>query len=216
MEDAMATIFEISMSLDGFSAGPDATLEEPLGKGGEQLHEWVFGLASWREAHGLDGGEHNADSDRLAQTVAATGATVMGRRMFSGGAGAWEDDPNANGWWGDTPPFAWPVFVVTHHAREPLVLGDTTFTFLTDGVEAAVEQARAAAGDRNVVDAGGADVGQQAIRAGLVDELVIHQAPVQLGGGVRTLEGLGGVRVELVETIPSEAVTHLRYRVETA
>src|SRR5437868_7661955 len=147
---------DISTSLDGFVAGPEQTLEDPLGKNGMRLHEWAFAASSWRERHGLSGGEQNADAEVVAESLEATGAVIMGRRMFSGGAGPWEDDPNADGWWGDNPPFHVPVFVVTHHEREPLALdGGTTFTFVTAGVDAAVERARAAAGDRDVSIAGG-------------------------------------------------------------
>jgi dihydrofolate reductase len=205
-------IFEITMSLDGYVAGPDATLEEPLGKGGERLHEWVYGLASWRRSHGLEGGEESRDSELLEESVAGNRATVMGRRMFSGGEGPWGADPNPNGWWGDDPPFRHPVFVVTHHARDPLVLGETTFTFVTDGPEAALAAAREAAGDGNVNVAGGASVGQQLLRAGLVDELRLHVAPLFLGGGVRLFEGLEPRDLEIQEVIASPRVTHLRYR----
>ena len=114
----MGLMLDISMSLDGFIAGPNQTLEEPLGEGGEGLHEWVFGLAAWREPHGLEGGAVNADGEIVAESFARTGAVVMGRRMFSGGEGPWEDDPKADGWWGDTPPFGMPVFILTHHPRE--------------------------------------------------------------------------------------------------
>ena len=138
---------DISMSLDGYIAAPEQTLEDPLGKGGMRLHEWVFGLKSFRERHGMSGGETNADDEIVAETVRGIGAVVMGRKMFSGGAGPWEADPNADAWWGDDPPFRVPVFVLTHHEREPLVKqGGTTFTFVTDGIESALEQARAAAG----------------------------------------------------------------------
>jgi dihydrofolate reductase len=207
--------FDISVSLDGFVAGRNATLEQPLGEGGEQLHEWVVRLATWREAHGLSGGERNADSDVLAESIASTGAVVMGRRMFSGGEGPWSDDPNADGWWGETPPFRVPVFVVTHHQRETVEKqGGTTFAFVTDGAEAALEQARAAAGDGNVAVAGGASVAQQLLRAGLVDEMQLHLVPIVLGGGVRLFEGLGAeVRLEIDRVIDSPSVTHLRYRV---
>jgi dihydrofolate reductase len=132
--------FEVTMSLDGFIAGPNQTLEQPLGEGGERLHEWIYGLASFRERHGLEGGETNADSELLEESMAGTGATLMGRRMFSGGAGPWEEDPNADGWWGDDPPFRMPVFVLTHHARETVTKqGGTSFTFVTDGIESALE-----------------------------------------------------------------------------
>jgi len=209
--------FEISMSLDGFVAGPNRTLEQPLGEGGEALHEWVFPLAAFREAHRLPGGETNADSDRLAETLAGTGALVMGRRMFSGGEGPWENDPNADGWWGDDPPFRAPVFVLTHHAREPLPKrGGTTFTFVTDGLEAALEQARAAAGDKDVAVGGGASVAQQYLGAGLLDEVLIHVVPVLLGDGVRLFDALDPRTVELQQTQVIESpsgVAHIAYRV---
>jgi dihydrofolate reductase len=207
---------DISMSLDGFVAGPNQTLEHPLGEGGEQLHEWVFGLASWREAHGLEGGTADADSEVVQETLDRTGATVMGRRMFSGGAGPWQDDPNADGWWGDEPPFRTPVFVLTHHARETVTkAGGTTFTFVTGGIDVALEQARAAAGDKDVAIAGGASVVQQALEAGLLDELQIHVTPVLLGGGVRLFGELGteGIKLESTRVIESPTVTHVRYRV---
>ena len=208
--------FDISMSLDGFIAGRNRTVEQPLGEGGEQLHEWVFGLASWRERHGLTEGTTNRDDDILQESLANTGAVLMGRRMFSGGEGPWEDDPRADGWWGDEPPFGMPVFVVTHHAREPVAKqGGTTFTFVTEGAEAALEQARAAAGAKNVALGGGASVAQQYLRAGLLDELQIHLVPVLLGGGVRLFDHLGGenIGVECTRVVHSPAVTHLRYRV---
>lgn len=207
-------IAEISTSLDGYVAGPNPTLEEPLGRNGERLHEWVVGLQAWREPHGLEGGEQGEESERFAEAHAATGAVVMGRRMFSGGAGPWEEDPKADGWWGDEPPFHTPVFVLTHHAREPVQkLGGTSYTFVTDGITSAVEQARSAAGERNVQIAGGADVVQQALRAALVDELRIHVAPVLLGGGTRLLDDVGGVELEQAEARSGSAATHLTYRV---
>jgi dihydrofolate reductase len=209
-------IFEITMSLDGFVAGPDQTLEEPLGKGGEDLHEWVTGLASWRERHGLEGGATGRDSDLVAEWVDRQGALVMGRRMFSGGEGPWQDDPNADAWWGDDPPFHVPVFVLTHHPREPVAKqGGTTYSFVTEGIESALEQARAAAGDKDVYIAGGATVIQQYLSAGLVDEFLLHVTPILLGGGVRLFENVGGDAgsLELSETISSPSVTHLHYRV---
>jgi dihydrofolate reductase len=209
-------ICDISTSLDGFIAGPNQTLEQPLDEGGEGLHEWAYGLASFRERHGMDGGEAGADDEVMKESLAAQGAVVMGRRMFSGGAGPWEDDPNADGWWGDDPPFRVPVFILTHHAREPVTKqGGTTFTFVTDGIEAALDQARAAAGDRDVLVAGGADAIQQSLRAGLLDELQIHLVPVLLGDGVRLLDNLGATQagLELDRVVDSPAVTHLRYRV---
>jgi dihydrofolate reductase len=206
---------DISMSLDGFIAGPDADLEEPLGRGGEGLHEWVFGVKSWRESHGMSGGETGPDDEVVEEWRSRAGATIMGRRMFSGGQGPWEDDPRANGWWGDEPPFHHPVFVLTHHPREPLPMqGGTTFNFVTDGPEAALEQALAAAGEKDVGLAGGADVAQQYLAAGLLDEVQIHLVPVFLGDGVRLFDNLDErVKLEPTRVIESPAVTHLRYRV---
>ncbi len=206
----------ITMSLDGFVAGPNQTLEQPLGDGGERIHEWMVGLASFRERHGMEGGTTNPDSEVLEESVSATGAVVMGRRMFSGGAGPWEDDPNADGWWGDDPPFHVPVFVLTHHPREPVTKeGGTSYTFVTDGIEAALEQARAAAEDKDVSVAGGASVAQQYLKAGLLDELQVHVAPMLLGDGVRLFDQLGTepAQLEVTRAIESPAVTHLRYRV---
>ena len=207
---------DITMSLDGFVAGPNQTIEQPLGQGGERLHEWVYGLATWRESHGRPGGETNADDDIVKESLASTGAVVMGRRMFSGGAGPWEDDPNADGWWGDDPPFGVPVFILTHHPREPVQKQKgTTYTFVTEGIEAALAQARAAAGDRNVQVSGGADVAQQYLREGLMDEVQIHIAPLLLGDGVRLFDRLGSERpaLEVTRVVESPAVTHIRYRV---
>jgi dihydrofolate reductase len=206
-------ILDISMSLDGYVAGPNQTLEEPLGAGGEQLHEWVFNTKAWREPHGLEGGEENQDSEVIAEHVGRIGATIMGRRMFSGGEGPWEDDPNRDAWWGENPPFRHAVFVLTHHPRERVVKeGGTTFTFVTDGIESALEQARAAAGDKDVAIAGGARVAQQYLDAGLLDELQVHVAPVLLGGGVRLFEN-EHAEIQLVRVVESPVVTHLRYRV---
>lgn len=205
---------DLTMSLDGYVAGPNQTLEEPLGRGGEGLHEWVFRLKAWREQHGLEGGESGPDDDVVRETIASAAAHVMGRRMFSSGEGPWENDPKADGWWGDEPPFRAPVFVLTHHARERVEKENgTSYTFVTDGLEAAIEQARAAAGDKNVQLDGGASIIQQALQAGLLDELNIHVAPVLLGdGGVRLLDGLQPAELELARVVESPHVTHLRYR----
>jgi dihydrofolate reductase len=209
---------DISMSLDGFVAGPNQTLDQPLGEGGERLHEWAFALAGFREMHGRPGGETNVDNDVVEEAIRNTGATVMGRRMFSGGEGPWEDDPNADAWWGEDPPFHHPVFVLTHHAREPETKqGGTTFTFVTDGIEAALEQARDAAGDKDVAVGGGGSIAQQYLKAGLLDEVQLHVVPVLLGDGVRLFENhLAGAQGELECTRVIESptgVTHLRYRV---
>jgi dihydrofolate reductase len=207
--------FDISTSLDGFLAGPDPRLEAPLGDGGEQLHEWALRLAAWRKPHGLEGGETGVDSEVVEESLASVGSYVMGRGMFGGDDGAWGDDP-WEGWWGDDPPFHVPVYVLTHHPRAPLVKqGGTTFHFVTDGIEAALEQAKDAAGDQKTVIAGGADVIRQYLNAGLVDAFQLHVVPVVLGGGVRLLDGLdpARVRVELDRVVDSPSVTHLRYRV---
>jgi dihydrofolate reductase len=209
-------VCDISVSLDGFVAGPNATLEEPLGRDGERLHDWIVGLAAWRKRHGLEGGEENGDAEVVDEAQRVTGAFLMGRKMFSGGSGPWEDDPNADGWWGDDPPFRVPVFVLTHHEREPETKqGGTSYTFVTDGLESALEQARAVAGDDDVYIAGGASIAQQALRAGLLDELQLHVAPLLLGDGTRLLDNLGpeSVQLEATRVIESPKVTHLRYRV---
>ena len=208
---------DISMSLDGFVAGPDITLEEPLGKGGEGLHDWVVRLAGWREQHGLEGGETGPDDELVRAIPPRLGAVIMGRKMFSGGSGPWESDPNADAGWGDNPPFHVPVFVLTHHEREPVVKeGGTTFTFVTDGFESALERARAAAGDKDVQVSGGASVVQQAMQARVLDELHIHVAPTLLGGGVSLFGDLGtdAPQLKLREVVESPHVTHLSYEVE--
>jgi dihydrofolate reductase len=179
-----------------------------------RLHEWPVALEALRERHGMEGGEASADSERLRESVDATGAVVMGRRMFSGGQGPWDADPNADGWWGDDPPFRAPVFIVTSHPRGTVAKeGGTSYTFVTDGVESAVRQAREAAGEKNVGVSGGANVVQQAIKAGLVDELRLHLTPILLGSGTRLLDDLGGVELERTAVIDSPGVTHLTFRV---
>jgi dihydrofolate reductase len=209
---------DVTMSLDGYIAAPGASLEDPLGVGGMRLHEWLFGLKSFRAAHGMEGGDaESPDNAIVAETTHGIGAVVMGRKMFSGGEGPWEGDPNAGGWWGDDPPFHAPVFVLTRHEREPLVLqGGTTFHFVTGGIGPALEQARAAAGDKDVSLAGGAAVAQQYLAAGLLDQMQLHVVPVVLGGGVRLFDGALPAPLELVagRGVASPAVTHLRFRLE--
>jgi dihydrofolate reductase len=202
---------EISISLDGFAAGPNQTQEDPLGEGGERLHEWVLRTESWRRQHGKEGGEKGPDDDAAAEFGKGVGAYIMGRNMF-GPAGEW--DESWRGWWGEDPPYHVPVFVLTHHAREPLPMeGGTTFHFVTDGIESALEQARAAAGDQDVKIIGGASVIQQYLAAGLLDELQLHIAPVVLGGGERLLENVGDPTLEPVDVVASPAATHVKYRV---
>jgi dihydrofolate reductase len=197
---------DISMSLDGFIAGPNGGPQNPLGDGGSRLHQWMYDVESWRERQSLTGGQINQDDEVIKESFAWTGAYVMGSWMFGEGEVAWPDPP----------PFRAPVFVLTHHAREPRVRqGGTTFTFVTDGNESALEQARAAAGDKDIRIAGGANTIRQFMEAGLIDELQIHLAPVLLGDGVRLFEHTGPEHVELESTqvIDSPKVTHLRYRV---
>jgi dihydrofolate reductase len=202
----------ISISLDGYVAGPNQSLENPIGEGGMRLHEWVFATQSWRGQHGESGGERSADSDVVDEVVRGVGAYIMGRRMFGGGDGPW--DESWRGWWGEDPPYHTPVYVLTHHPREPLRMqGGTTFHFVTDGIESALEQARSAAGDGDVAIAGGASAVQQYLRAGLLDELYLHVVPVMLGGGERLLEDVGDPTLEPVKVVASPAVTHVKYRV---
>jgi len=200
------------MSLDGFVAGPGQDVENPLGVGGMRLHEWVFPLAVWRGPQGLEGGEVTESTPVVEASVANIGATVMGRNMF-GGSGPWGDDP-WNGWWGDDPPYHHPVFVLTHHARELLVCkGGTTFTFVTDGIESALDQAIAAAGGMDVSLAGGAAAARQYLAADLVDEMDINLVPIFLGAGARLFDGLGAGNPGLahVGTVVAPGVTHLKF-----
>jgi dihydrofolate reductase len=206
--------FRISMSLDGFVAGPAQSVENPLGIGGMRLHQWAFPLKVWRAMHGLEGGETNESSQVIADSLTRIGATVMGRNMFGGHPGPWDPRKPWNGWWGDNPPFHHPVFVLTHHAREPLALeGGTTFTFVTQGIEAALEQARRAARGKDVLLAGGARAAQQYLVAGLVDEMEINLVPTLLGSGERLFDGVGDNLhgLELVRAIAAPKVTHLKF-----
>jgi dihydrofolate reductase len=206
--------FQISISADGFIAGPNQSVEHPLGEGGTQLHEWVLKLEEWRRAHGEPGGETNASSAVFAESLENVGAVVMGRNMFGGGPGPWGENP-WRGWWGDEPPFHIPVFVLTHHAREPLEMkGGTTFHFVTDGIEAALDQATAAAAGKDVSLGGGADVIQQYLKAGLVDEMLLNVVPVVLGSGARLFENLEGadIRLERIQVVEGPEATHLGYR----
>ena len=199
----------ITMSLDGYVAGPDQSEENPLGVGGMELHEWAFPLERFREMHGEEGGEVNASSGVVEERRAGIGATIMGRNMFGGGPGPWPE-PAWNGWWGEETPFGAPVFVLTHHPREPLVF-NTTFTFV-EGAERALELAREAAGDADVVIAGGAGTARQYLEAGLVDELTLSVAPVLLGSGERLFDGLPPRAYEQVSAVGAPGVVHLTYR----
>jgi dihydrofolate reductase len=206
---------QMATSLDGFAAGPNQSLEDPLGEGGERLHEWMIPLAAFREQHGEAGGEVNESTPWVEGMFENIGATVMGRKMFGGGPGPWPEPP-WKGWWGDNPPYHHPVFVLTHYAREPLVMeGGTTFHFVTDGIESALEQAKDAAGGKDVWLGGGASVVQQYLRAGLLDELRVSIAPIILGGGERLFDNLGDARIELeqVDAIAAPDVVHVVYRI---
>jgi dihydrofolate reductase len=203
------------MSLDGFVAGPEQSPENPFGIGGMQLNEWLFPLRAFRELHGEDGGEVNASTPFVEGWFDNIGATVMGRNMFGGGPGPWGADP-WTGYWGEDPPYHHPVFVLTHHAREPLEMqGGTTFRFVTEGIESALEQASEAAGGRDVSLGGGARAVQQYLAAGLLDEILISLVPVLLGNGARLFDDLGAARprLEQVEAVEAPGVTHIRYRV---
>jgi dihydrofolate reductase len=204
----------ISMSLDGFVAGPNQSVDNPIGIGGMRLHQWAFSLAAWRSMHGLEGGEVNQSTLVVQESLANIGATVMGRNMFGGHPGPWDAGNPWNGWWGSNPPFHHPVFVLSHHARDPLQLeGGTTFTFVTDGIEAALAQARKAAAGKDVSLAGGARAAQQFLAAGLVDEMEISLAPVLLGSGERLFDRVGDNLhgLELVRTVAAPSVTHLKF-----
>jgi len=206
--------FKISMSLDGFVAGPNQSVENPLGSGGMRLHEWAFALAIFNDQHGLEGGEVNESTPVIEEQLANIGATVMGRNMFGGHPGPWNAKKPWNGWWGDNPPFHHPVFVLTHHEREPLELaGGTTFTFVTNGIETALDQARKAARGKDVSLAGGASASQQFLIAGLIDEMDISLVPTLLGSGERLFDGVGANLhgLELVRTVAAPKVTHLKF-----
>jgi dihydrofolate reductase len=202
------------MSLDGFVAGPGQSVDNPLGIGGMRLHQWAFPLKVWRAMHGLEGGETNESTAVVEESLANIGASIMGRNMFGGHPGPWDAERPWNGWWGINPPFHHPVFVLTHYAREPLELsGGTTFTFVTDGIEAALEQARRAAGGKDVSLAGGASAARQYVAAGLVDEMEISLVPTLLGSGERLFDGVGDDLhgLELVRTVAAPGVTHLKF-----
>lgn len=201
----------ISISADGYLAGPNQSEEHGLGEGGEALHEWAFKLRYFQEIHGREGGEGGVSDDVIRAASAGEGAVVMGRNMFGPVRGPWTE-PLWNGWWGDEPPFRVPVFVLTHYEREPLTLGETTFHFVTEGIERAIELAREAAGDGDVGVGGGGETIQETIRAGLLDEIMVNQVPVFLGGGVRLFEDIPpSVKMEQTRVVEGDEVTHLVY-----
>jgi len=206
--------FRISVSLDGYVAGPEQSVQNPLGIGGTGLHKWVFPLKAWRSAHGLDGGEVNESNALVEEEMQGIGATIMGRHMFGGHPGPWDRDRPWNGWWGKNPPFHHPVFVVTHYERAPLEMeGGTTFHFVTEDIDVALERARQAAGRADVALAGGARTAQQYLAAGHVDEMSLHVVPVLLGGGERLFTDVGDDLhgLELVRTVAAPDVLHLKF-----
>ena len=205
--------FRISISLDGYTAGPDQSVDNPLGIGGERLHDWAVALAAWRAPHGLEGGTVDASTPVFDELLTNIGATIMGRNMFGGHPGPWNSAKPWNGWWGANPPFHHPVFVVTHHPRPPLTMeGGTTFTFVTSGISSALDLARRAAGNKDVALAGGADIARQYLTAGLIDEMQLHFVPVLLGAGERLFEGVKDLHgLQLVGTVAASNVTHLKF-----
>ena len=206
--------FQLSVSLDGYSAGPHQSVDDPIGVGGMKLFQWQLALEAWRRLSGQEGGEINASTPVFEEAVANYGAVVMGRNMFGGGPGPWSQDSPWNGWWGDEPPYHTAVFVLTHHARDPVPMeGGTTFHFVTDGIESALQRAKQAAGERNVLIGGGPNVVQQYLAAGLVDEFELHVVPVVLAVGERLLDRVGTPELEQIRVIEAPGVTHSRYRV---
>ncbi|WP_181785794.1 dihydrofolate reductase family protein [Streptomyces phytophilus] len=207
----------IAISLDGYVAGPRQSEEEPLGEGGEHLHDWAIPLAAWRELHDMEGGAVSASTAVFEETIDNIGAAVMGRGMFGPvGRGPWADDEPWNGWWGENPPYHCPVFIVTHHPRATVEMeGGTAFHFVTDGIESALAQAKEAAGDKDVMVWGGGQTVRQYLAAGLLDVLELHVVPILLGGGSRLLDDLGGtgVRLEQVRAVEGDGVAHLKYLV---
>jgi dihydrofolate reductase len=204
----------ITMSLDGYVAGPNQSVRHPLGEGGEQLHEWAFAVRTFRERHGMEGGATGPDDDIAKEYFQNVGATIMGRHMFGGGNGPWGDQP-WNGWWGENPPFHMPVFVLTHHTRDFLEMqGGTTFHFVTDGIHAALQRAKDAARGKDITLGGGADVAQQYLNAGLIDEMEIHSVPIFLGDGARLFDNTGGRQIgyECIRVTNSPSVSHYKYR----
>jgi dihydrofolate reductase len=200
-----------SISLDGFGAGPDQSLEQPLGRGGETLHQWMFGTRFFRTMIGQEGGSEGIDQTYADRAMRGFGAYILGRNMFGPVRGPWPDD-GWKGWWGANPPYHAPTFVLTHHPRDPIVMeGGTTFIFVTEGIEAALEQARAAAGDLDVKIGGGVETVRQYLRAGLVDELHLAVSPVVLGQGEALFAGidLPALGFSVTEHQASEHATHV-------
>jgi dihydrofolate reductase len=205
-------VHNFAISLDGYAAGPDQDIDNPLGRRGLELHEWVFATRFWHRLEGKEGGEEGPDDRYLSEADTGIGATIMGRNMFGPLRGPWKDQA-WKGWWGDNPPYHHPVFVLTHHAREPIAMeGGTTFNFVTDGIEAALRRAFDAAGGKDVRLGGGAGTIQQYLRARLVDEIGLAIVPVLLGSGERLFDHLDGgpAGYRCIELVSSPAVVHVR------
>jgi dihydrofolate reductase len=201
-------------SIDGYGAGPNQTFENPLGVGGVALHEWVFPTRTFQKMFGKEGGAAGVDDDFAARGMDNIGASILGRNMFGPIRGAWPDDA-WKGWWGDNPPYHAPTFILTHHARAPIEMeGGTTFHFVTDGIEAALAQAKAAAGDLDVKIGGGVSTVRQYLQAGAIDELHLALSPVVLGRGEPLFAGidLPGLGYRVTEAVPMELATHLVLR----
>ncbi|MCB0876101.1 MAG: dihydrofolate reductase family protein [Solirubrobacterales bacterium] len=206
----------ITTSADGYVAGPNQSIENPLGEGGDGIHDWAFKLRAFRRIHGDSGGDEGPSNDFTEEQLDGIGAQIMGRNMFGGGPGPWDRDEPWNGWWGENPPFHMPVYVLTHHDREPLTLSDTTFIFVTGGIRSALDQAREAAAGKDVVVGGGAEAINQYLAAGLVDELGLNVVPLVLGSGARLFEGVGpDIELEQQKVVVGDGVTHLRYAVRS-
>jgi len=205
-------VANFTISLDGYGAGPDQGVDNPLGVGGLDLHDWVVATRSWRQMHGQEGGGAGGiDDDFAARGPRNVGAWIMGRNMFGPIRGPWPD-LNWQGWWGDDPPFRVPVFVLTHHARPPIPMrGNTTFHFVTGGIHEALDQARKAADGKDVLIGGGPNTIQQYLRASLIDELHLAIAPILLGGGERFFEGvdLRASGYECVQFAASDKAIHV-------
>jgi dihydrofolate reductase len=200
-----------AISIDGYGAGPDQDLENPLGVRGPELMEWVFATRFWRKMHGLDDGDTGIDNGLAEQGMSGIGAWILGRNMFGPVRGPWPDE-SWKGWWGDEPPYHTPVFVLTHHARAPVPMtGGTVFRFVTDGIHSALKQAKAAAGDRDVRLGGGVATVRQFLREGLIDELHLAMRPVLLGQGEHLLENidLRALGYECTKSVAGERATHV-------
>lgn len=200
-----------TISLDGYGAGPDQGVENPLGVGGEALHDWLVGAHTWRQVHGKEGGTAGIDDEFAGRSSRNVGAWIMGRNMFGPVRGPWQD-ASWKGWWGKNPPFHGPVFVLTHHAHPSIEMeGGTTFHFVTGGIHEALDQARRAADGKDVQIGGGPETIRQYLRGGLIDELHVAIVPLLLGSGERLFEGVDmrAAGYECVQFVASEKATHV-------